>query len=122
MYSVVVTDAPSRHRDGVEIFHRPASYFAVEAVQQFGPNVIGFQLATGARRWYIVGCYLAPDNTSTIERVVEALKERPKGAELLVAGELIINLEALEGNPREKDIAAKFATEGLEDMAPHLLP
>ena len=46
-YSVVATDAPSRHRGGVAIFHRPAPHFAVEAVQQFGPNVIGFQLATG---------------------------------------------------------------------------
>ena len=69
-YSVVATDAPSQHRGGVEIFRRPAPHFAVEAVQQFGPNVIGFQLATGARQWYIVGCYLVPDDTSTIERVV----------------------------------------------------
>ena len=46
-YSVVATDAPSRHRGGVAIFHRPAPHFAVEAVQQIGPNVIGFQLATG---------------------------------------------------------------------------
>ena len=55
-YSVVATDAPSRHRGGVVIVHQQAPHFAVEAVQQFGPNVIGFQLATGARRWYIVGC------------------------------------------------------------------
>ena len=48
-YSVVATDTPSRHHGGVEIFHRPAPHFAVEAVQQFGPNVIGFQLVTGAR-------------------------------------------------------------------------
>ena len=65
-YSVVATDAPSRHRVRVAIFHWPAPHFAVEAVQQFGPNIIGFQLAMGARRWYIVGCYLAPDNTLTI--------------------------------------------------------
>ena len=43
-YSVVATDASSRHRGGVTVFHRPAPHFAVEAVQQFGPNVIGFQL------------------------------------------------------------------------------
>ena len=54
--------------------------FAMEAVQEFGPNVIGFQLATGARRWYIVGCYLTPDDTSTMERVVEALQSQPRGA------------------------------------------
>ena len=65
-YSVVATDALSRHRGGVAIFHWPEPHFVVEAVQQFGPNIIGFQLATGARRCYIVGCYLAPDNTSLI--------------------------------------------------------
>ena len=91
-------------------------------MQQFGPNVIGLQLATGVRRWYIVGCYLAPDNTLTIERAIEALKERPKRAELLVAGDLNINFEAPEGDRREEDIAATLAAEGLEDMAPYFLP
>ena len=66
-YSVVATNAPSQHRGGVAIFYRPAPNLAVEAVRKFGPNVIGFQLATGARRWYIVGYYLAPEDTSTME-------------------------------------------------------
>ena len=68
-----------------------------------------------------MGCYLAPNNTSTIERVVEALRERPKGAELLVAGDLNINFAALEDDQREEDIAATLAKEVLEDMAPHFL-
>ena len=121
-YSFLATDAPSRHRGGVAIFHRPAPHFAVEAVQKFGPNMIGFQLATGARRWYIVGGYLALDYTSTIERVVEALKERPKGEELMVVGDLNINLAAPEGDQREEDTAATIAAGGLEDMAQHFLP
>ena len=79
-YSVVATDTPSRHHSGVSVLYRTAPHFAVEAVQKFGPNVIGFQLVTGARLWYIVGCYLAPEDTSKIERSVEALKELPKGA------------------------------------------
>ena len=49
-YSVVAIDALSRHRGGVAIFHRPAPHFAVEAVQQFGPNAIGFQLVTSGAR------------------------------------------------------------------------
>ena len=88
-YSVIATDAPSRHRGGVAVFHRPAPHFAVEAVQKFGPKVVGFQLETGAQWWYIVGCYLAPNNTSTIDNVVAALKERPMGAKLLVAGDFM---------------------------------
>ena len=50
------------------------------------------------------------------------LRERPKGAELLIAGDLNINFVAPGGDRREEDIAATFATEGLEDMVPHSLP
>ena len=73
-YSAVATNAPSRHRGGVAIIHWTSPHFAVEAVQQFVPNVIGFQLEMGAWRRYIVGCYLALDVTSTIESFVEALR------------------------------------------------
>ena len=65
-YSVIATDAPSRHRSGVAIFYRSEPHFVVEAVEKFGPKVIGFQLATGARQWYIVGVYLAPEDTRTM--------------------------------------------------------
>ena len=72
----------------------------------------------------MVHCGMLPrsDDTSTIERVVKALRERPKGAELLVAGNMNINLEEPEGDRREEDIVATLATEVLEDMAAHLLP
>ena len=46
-YSVVATDAPIRHRVRVAVFYRPSPRFSVEAVQQFGPNNVGFQMATG---------------------------------------------------------------------------
>ena len=57
-YSVVVTDAPSRHRDGVAIFHWTAPHFAVEGVHKYGPNVIGFQLVTGVAA--MVHCGMLP--------------------------------------------------------------
>ena len=49
-YSVIATDAPSRHCGGVALFYRSEPHFVVEAVEKFGPNVLGFQLETGARR------------------------------------------------------------------------
>ena len=73
-YSVVATDAPSRNRGKVAVFYRPSPHFLVEAVRQFGPNVVGFQMELGARRWYIIGCYLTTDDTLTIESIVAALK------------------------------------------------
>ena len=86
-------------------------------MEKFGPNVIGFQLATGARRWYIVGVYLAPEDTTTMERVSEAIRSKPRGAELLVAGDFNVNIAAPEGDWRAEDIATALATEGLEDLA-----
>ena len=41
---------------------------------------------------------------------------------MLVAGDLTINSAAPEGDRREEEIAATFATEGLEYTAPHFLP
>ena len=49
-YSALTTDAPIRNHGGVAIFYRSEPHFAVEAVENFRPNVIGFQLATGDRR------------------------------------------------------------------------
>ena len=74
------------------MFHRPAPYFAVEVVHKFGPNVVGFQLAKAEFWWCAVGCYLAPDDTSTIDSVVAAIKERPRGAKLLVTGDFNVIL------------------------------
>ena len=121
-YSVVATDTPSRHYGGVAVFYWPSPLFAVEAVCQFGPNVVSFQLATGARRWYIIGCYLAPDNTSTIESVGAALKKRPRGTALIVAGDINTTLADPENNGRGTEIAAALTEAGLEDMSAHFLP
>ena len=44
------------------MFYREGAGFAVEEVRQYGPNVISFKVVSGRRRWYIVGCYLAPDD------------------------------------------------------------
>ena len=94
----------------------------MEAVRQFGPNVVGFQLARGARRWHIIGCYLAPDDISTIESVVAALKERTRGTALLVEGDLNTTLTDPENSRRGTEIAAALTEAELEEMAAHFLP
>ena len=45
-YSFIATDVTSQHRGGVAVFYRSEPHFVVEAVEKFGPNVLGFQLAT----------------------------------------------------------------------------
>ena len=43
-YSVIATDAPIQHHGGDAIFYCSKPHFVVEAVEKFGPNVIGFHL------------------------------------------------------------------------------
>ena len=112
-YSVIETDFPRRHLSGVAVFYRPSPQYAVEATQHFGPNVVGFQIATGERRWCIIGCYLAPNNTSTIESAVTALKERSRGSELIVSVDLNINMEDPDVDWREEEIAAALTATGI---------
>ena len=105
-YRVVATDAPSRHRGRVALFYRPSPLFAVEAVRDYGPNVLSFEVATGGRRWYIIGCYLAPDDARTIERVVTALGDQLRGTALLVAGDFNTDVGDTASDGRGAEIAA----------------
>ena len=61
-------------------------------------------------------------DTLMIESVVAALKERPRGAELLVAGDFHANLAEPEGDRRGEDIAAALLTERLDNISAHFLP
>ena len=81
-----------------------------------------FQVATGERRWHIVGAYVAPEVEVTMETVVAAIGRNPLGAELMVAGDFNVDIMALEGNRRAENIATDLATAGVEDMAQHFMP
>ena len=96
-YRLVATKAPSVHRDGVSVFYRAAENFSVEALKTYRESVFSFHLALGNRRWFIVGCYLAPENASTIEDVVVDISQRPQGSAVLVVGDFNTNLAATEG-------------------------
>ena len=121
-YRIVATYAPSRQRSGVALFYRPSSLFAVEEVREYGPNVISFEVATGRRRWYIIGCYIAPDNARTIERVFTALGDQPRGTALVVAGDFNTDLGETASNGRGMEIEAALTETGVEDMMAHFLP
>ena len=55
-------------------------------------------MAIGKRRWYIIVCYLAHDDTLTIGSVVAAHKGLTQGSKLLVTGDLNSNLDDPEGD------------------------
>ena len=57
--------------------NRDSSAFAVEEIRQFNANIIACHLTTEDRRWYIVVCYLAPFDNTTIRYVESAMVEWP---------------------------------------------
>ena len=54
-FDVIATKAKSKHRGGVALIYRESAFWQIESVQQFGPNVIGFVLVTGKKRYSCVG-------------------------------------------------------------------
>ena len=83
----------------------------MEAHKNHGPNVIIFQMVKSRRRLNVVGCYLVPQNASTLEIVVVAIGHRLRGAEILVAGDFNTNLESMDSKKSNKVIAATMETE-----------
>ena len=72
--------------------------------------------------WFIFGFYLAPDDTVSIERVVAAIGQSPRGAVLLVSRDFNTNLAALEGRNRGEEITADMVNDGLDYMSAYFLP
>ena len=67
-------DALFRHNGLVAVLYHDSLRFVVEAIQQFSPNIVNFQLATGEQQGYIIRCYLSPDNSLTIKCIFAALR------------------------------------------------
>ena len=97
------------------------NYNAVEEVREYGPNVLSFEVATGGRRWYIIGCYLSPDDARTIEGLVTALGDQPRGTALLVAGDFNTDLGEMASDGRGTEIKAALTEAVVEDMTAHFL-
>ena len=100
-YQVVASEASSAHSGSVTVFFCAAEHFSVDGLSLHGINVVSFQMALGGQRWYIMGCYLAPDNALSIEDVVVAIIQQNCDSVLLVDGYSNSDLAAPEGHARD---------------------
>ena len=121
-YRVVTWEAPSAHSGSVAVFYHTEEHLSVEALHLYGVNIINFQLALGDQQWYIMGCYLSPENSLTIEDVVVTISQCPRGAALLVGGYFNTDLAVPEGKAWEEYIAAAMDAAGLEYLSVYFLP
>ena len=94
----------------------------VEYHHDFGINVVRFQIAWGGRRWYIVGCYLAPYDASTIERIVIVIGQCPHTTNLLVAGNFNACLVIPKENTWDEEVSVALEPVVIKDILENFLP
>jgi hypothetical protein len=117
-YNVQSTHMPSKWQGGISLFWRTSETYEIKKVELRGPNVLSFQLVSGATRWYIVGCYIPPTNQTTLTHVKQAWLARPKGCLPILLGNLNVNLAALR-NEHDDTIAKQVDAMALIDMSSH---
>ena len=117
-YNVRSTHAPSKWQGGISLFWRTSGTYEIEQVEIRGPNVLSFQLVSGAARWYIIGCYIPPNDLTTLTHVDEAWRACPKGCLPILLGDLNVNLAAPRNN-RDDTIADQVDAMALIDMSTH---
>ena len=58
----------------------------------FGTNMVSFLLTSRARRWYVAGAYVPPNNGPSVHCMERALRAAPKGLEIILMGDLSARL------------------------------
>jgi len=120
-YRIVATDAQSCAQGGVAVCWREENErFEVEEVRIRHANIITFEIQTGTDRYYAVGCYIPPTDRATFAHVQGALQQCPAGCQLLLLGDLNVDLESpRRGDEREGEIVEGLDAAGLTDVSCH---
>ena len=120
-YSVVASDAASAHQGGITLFWRPNKSYEVEDWRVRSPNVLSFVIVTGGTRFYAVGCYIPPNDLSTLATIEQAWNECPSGHTPILLGDLNVNLRAPRDDRDEQIAKAVEDVMGLSDLSKHFL-
>ena len=117
-YHVIASRATSPQQGGVALLWRESEAlgFLVEAVNVVSPNVLTFQLVTGGVRFFVMGAYIPPADTTGVDDLRSAWDKCPANCHPLLLGDLNINF----GSPRSEreEIIVDLLDEiGLADMS-----
>jgi hypothetical protein len=99
-YSIMCSKAVSGHQGGVTLMWKDDDpKVEVESVLFYnGPNIVTFQLATGDKRFYIIGTYIPPKCIKGVDDLRRAWDSCPPGCTPIILGDLNINF----GFPRDE--------------------
>jgi hypothetical protein len=115
-YHTQATHAPSAWQGGISLFSRASDLYEVKEVEMRGPNVLSFLLVSGATQYYIMGCYVPPNNLTTLTHIEQAWMACPKGCLPIVLGDLNVNLAA-PCNKCDETIAKQVDTMNLVELS-----
>jgi hypothetical protein len=90
--NVFASNAVSVQQGGVALFWKPNKLYEIKEWRVCGPNVITLVVVTGVERYYAVGCYIPPNNLTTLTHVERAWNNCHKGHIPILLGDLNINL------------------------------
>ena len=82
---------------GVALLLCDSPHFQIKAHQSFGPHVLNFQMVTGQKRWFIVGCYVPLDSVAETNHIATALVHCPDTMDTILVGDINVNLFQMEG-------------------------
>ena len=104
-YKIIASKATSHSQGGVALVWKEGhNSFEVEAATVVTANLLTFQLVTGYERFYVMGIYIPPNDTTGVDALRQAWEACPADCVPLVMGDLNINFEHPR-DAREDDIA-----------------
>jgi hypothetical protein len=95
-YRVISSKAASPHQGGVALLWRELEDqgFLVEAAHIASPNILTFQLVTGEDRFFVIGAYIPPTDTTGVDDLHAAWAKCPPNCKPLLLGDLNFDFRA----------------------------
>jgi hypothetical protein len=117
-YHVIASRVTSPQQGGIALLWRESENlgFLVEAVSIVSPNILTFQLVTGGVRFFVMGAYIPPADTTGVDDIRDAWAKCPSNYKPLLIGDLNINF----GSPhseREETIVDLLEEINLADIS-----
>jgi hypothetical protein len=104
-YHVIVLKAMSPQQGGVALLWTAGHQdFEFEAVKTTSPNLLMFQLITGGVRFFVIGAYIPPADTTGVDDLCAAWATCPLTCKPLLLGDLNIDFGSSQTS-REEAIA-----------------
>ena len=93
---MIASSATSPQQERIALLWRESKNlgFLVEVVNVVSPNVLTFRLVTGGVRFFVMGAYIPPADTTGVDDLCSAWDKCPANGHPLLLGDLNINFRS----------------------------